>query len=95
MGERVPLNEEKVTLMIKHEIECYDLKQDVRHRENSSRLEAIIAEQKHVSHVLAAASGEAKGRAAHTRIFLAVAAAAGSAVMAVVVELIKHGMGLH
>jgi hypothetical protein len=89
-----PLNEEKVTLMIKHEIECYDVKQDVRHKENSIRLETIIGEQRRVSEVLSSARGEAKGKAAHNRIFLAIAAAAGSAVMAVIVELIKHGLGV-
>ena len=63
-------------------------------QENSTRLEAIITEQRHVAEVLSGADGEAKGRAAHNRIFLAIAAAAGSAIMAVIVELIKHGLGL-
>jgi len=77
--------------MIKKEIECYDVKQDTRHKENSTRLEAIIAEQKIVSNHLADASGEARGKAWTTRILLAIAAAAGSGI----VELIKHLAGSH
>jgi hypothetical protein len=91
----LPLNEEKVTLMIKHEIEIYDKKQDARHKENSSRLEVIIAEQRNVANVLASASGEAIGRAAHNRIFLAIAAAVGTALMTGIIELIKHAWGMH
>ena len=83
------LNEAKVILMIKQEIEAYDVKQDRRHKENSARLETIIKEQQHVSQILATEKGEARGRAVANRWLMAAAAGIGSAVMAVIVELVK------
>jgi hypothetical protein len=89
------LNEAKVALMIKQEIEYYDVKQEKRHKENAGRLEIIIEEQGKVSRMLATEKGEARGRAQANRYLMAAAAAIGSAVMAVVVELVKKGLGMH
>ena len=88
------LNEAKVALMIKLEIDHYDVKQERRHKENATRLDVIISEQEKVARMLASDKGEARGRAQANRYLMAAAAAVGSAVMAVVVELVKHGLGM-
>ena len=90
-----PVGKYEVQAMIAIAIDKHDAKQEERHKENSRRLDSIIAEQRTVSETLIANKSAQQERAKVNRIMVTLAAAVGSGIMGLIVELVKHAIGAH
>lgn len=89
-----PVGKYEVQAMIAIAIDKHDAKMEDRHKENSRRLDDIIKEQRTVAETLIANRSAQTERAKINRIMVTLAAAVGSGVMAILVEVVKHALGV-
>lgn len=96
---------EKVLRMIAEAIDRYDerqdrLKRDISeeqksmHRDNTAKLEKIIADHAAIKETLAVERGRKEQATKTGRLWMALASMVGAGVMTLIVELVKNGLGL-